>query len=348
MRPPFLTRTGARIAPTAPTSVHALQTNRQPEPGAYIVSDHRPHPDFAVQGVSQAESCFRHSGWAARRLQVFKSLLRTGTRSNRLDRFCNCGSGVWGEVNEAGTDARLRCNTCNDRWCIPCQNTRAKIIVGNVTKLMQGRICRFITFTLRHSNTPLNDQITRLYQSFVKLRHREVWKDNVTGGAAFFEAKLGERDGLWHPHLHVLVEGKFFPHAELSAAWHAVTGDSSIVFIEPVRDREGTASYVTKYVTKPADSSVFAVPDRLDELVCALRGRRLCTTFGSWRGEKLEEVPDDGVKWRALGPLDTLKNRAREGDADAIRWLEVLARKYPLHSWWFRPPDLPPPIDPFA
>jgi hypothetical protein len=38
-------------------------------------------------------------------------------------------------------------------------------------------------------------------------------------------------DGMWHPHLHVIAEGRFLDKHALSAAWHHATGDSFVVDI---------------------------------------------------------------------------------------------------------------------
>lgn len=149
------------------------------------------------------------------------------------------------------------------------------------------------------------------------------------------ELKVGERDGLWHVHLHVLIEATYWEQREISHEWHAVTGDSSIVHITKVNSADHAAHYVTKYITKPADSSVFAVTDKLDELIVALRGRKLIMPFGSWRSMKLSEKPTKTEQWKAVASIDSLCRDAREGDKEAIRWLEAAQRKWPLFKQLF-------------
>jgi hypothetical protein len=192
------------------------------------------------------------------------------------------------------------------------------------------RNCRFYTFTLRHSDTPLSAQIDRLYRSFAVLRRRKDFLAHCRGGAAFFEAKISEKSGLWHPHLHVIIEGVWWDQRELARAWHSVTGDSTVVDVRAVGDTDGTCRYVTKYVTKPAHDSVYRDPDKFDELVSALAGRRLATTFGTWRGFKLNETPDDPGEWVPLMPLHDVASLARRGDEQALRLMTCAARKWPL------------------
>ena len=44
----------------------------------------------------------------------------------------------------------------------------------------------------------------------------------------------GDRSGLWHPHYHAVWLCRDKPdHAELSAEWHRITGDSLVVDVRP-------------------------------------------------------------------------------------------------------------------
>lgn len=240
-----------------------------------------------------------------------------------------------------GSDIRLVSHHCQDRFCIPCQRRIASAICSNLNRLVEGKDVRFFTFTLRHSRTPLSAQLDRLYRSFKELRRRKIWTDSQDAGAAMLEVKLSEKDGLWHPHLHVLAQGSWVDQKELSKAWHEVTGDSSIVDVRRPASGTELVGYVTKYVTKPADASVYRSAAALDEAIEALRGRRRCLTFGAWRGSPLEDMPDDGREWQTLDSLESLLRRAAAGDVSALRFVEALERKIPdlLERWSGCPPD---------
>lgn len=330
--------------PKPSSSLEYLQTNRQPDDGCDLRNPYPPRPEFSVRPSSLAESRLRHSGWAAKRLKVWDAMLRCHLPAARLDRFCNCGSGLWLRVNPAGDELSLACNACQDRWCTACQTRRAEEIAANLAGYMLDETCRFVTLTRRHSAAPLCDQIDSLYECFTRLRHRRFWRDAVLGGAAFLEIKLSERTGGWHVHLHVIAVGHFLDQRKLSTEWLAVTNDSTIVDVRRITDQPGRARYVTKYVTKPADSSVYNVPEKLDEMLLALRGRRLCFTFGTWRGLKLEEQSEDPVKWKALGSVETLAEQAAHGHPDAERWWAAALRKWPALAAFTRPRP-PPPED---
>jgi len=179
---------------------------------------------------------------------------------------------------------------------------------------------------------PLAAQITRLYTAFVNLRRHVLWRSHVTGGAAFCEIKRGN-DGMWHPHLHILVEGDYLAQRLLSQAWLCVTGDSSVVDIRACRNMEEVRKYVTKYVTKPIDHSIMLEPRYLDEAVFALKGRRLCMTFGSWRGIVLEpSQPPDDREWKAVGRLDALIAASERGDPHATAVMLLLRVRKESHA----------------
>lgn len=303
--------------------------------------------EFSVKPLEPAESTFRHSGWAIRRGQVWEALKRLHTKDATLHAFAHCGSDLWLYMSEDGQDVKLRCNQCHHRMCIPCANARAAVITENLAQILDRRPTRFLTLTLRHSATPLRDQIARLRHSFTMLRRRQSWKNHVTGGAGFMEIKLGEQDGLYHVHYHLLIEGSFWNQREISHEWHCVTGDSSIVHVKAVTSTEDAARYVTKYVTKPADTSIYRSNEKLDEFILALKGQRLCLTFGTWRGLKLEEVPDTDIKWISMGHIDGLLQAATQGDEHSRRMIGIASRKWPLLAATFGwNTTLPPPDQP--
>lgn len=287
------------------------------------------HPDFVIEPATVEETSFRHSGWAGRRREVWAAMKRAGTSGGSLQAFAECGSGCWVQHSASRGVFRLSCNCCKSRWCVPCGVARAAKMRRSVkAQLQQWERVRFVTLTLRHSNTPLKDQIDRLQASFNLLRKRRVWLDSVDGAAAFVEVKVSEKDGLWHVHAHVLCVGKWIDQRALSREWHAITGDSSIVDVQLARSERDIAGYVTKYVTKPLDGTVFSDRDRLDEAIAALRGRRLCNGSGVLRTISTAEADVDGVDdWHTVGRLDDLLSDARLGDAAAAAIVRLVRER---------------------
>jgi hypothetical protein len=176
---------------------------------------------------------------------------------------------------------------------------------------------RFVTLTLRHRNESLKFMLDRLYRSFRKLQLTDFWQQRVTAGASFLEVKASRLGTGWHPHVHILCKGKFIPALKLKQIWKAITGDSYIVDVTLVREQRKVVDYVTKYLTKPLDSSVIRSESHLVEAINTLQGRRSLITFGSWRGTPLKPKtePQD---YEPVAYLDTLLRHAREGNLWAL------------------------------
>lgn len=205
-------------------------------------------------------------------------------------------------------------------------------------QIMDEKVSRFVTLTRAHSHAPLQAQIDSLYSCFARLRRSKFWQSCVQGGAAFLECKIGKGSGLWHVHLHLIVTGSFIDQKALSQAWLAVTSDSSIVDVRKIDDFGHVSRYVTKYVTKPLDASIYNVPEMLDEFVVAIQGRRLCLTWGTWRKHKLTESPPDDREWTPLCSIWELKRRVAESDRTAICAARSLLAKFPHLETIFNAP----------
>jgi len=202
---------------------------------------------------------------------------------------------------------------------------------------------RFITLTLHSTDESLAYLLRHLYASFAKLRRTHLWRSSIDGGCAFCELKWAPGKGRWHPHLHCICEGRYIAKQALSDTWLACTGSSFIVDVQLIRDHTKTIRYITKYASKPLDRSFADDPTRLVEAVKALHGRRLCLTFGSWRGTPLMP-PHDETDWVYVCPLSQLRREAADGSESARA---IFARLRHPEAWLPRPPPGHPasPID---
>lgn len=278
---------------------------------------------------SDVERCFRHSGWLGNRIKVQDAFDRCGISNARKIRFSACGSACVVERSPSEKRLRVRACYCHDRWCLPCGRSRSGVICSNVKKLVEGKETRFITLTLRHSQGPLNEQLKRLLTCFRNLRQGKLWKSQVDGGCCFLELKRSKNGRSWHPHLHIICEGRYIAQSTLSTNWLSVTGDSSIVDIRFVRDNASVVQYVAKYASKPMDHSLFEREEWIDEALLAMRGKRLCTTFGSWRGKELEEHAADPGDWIPVCSLNELAKARTQNETWAIAMWAHLKRSNP-------------------
>lgn len=304
---------GHRSSSLEPPETNVPDSSQSTDWGGYVTSDDPP-------------VLFRHSGWSRIRSHVRAALLTNGARPRQIARFDLCGSDPWIAVDPNDPERfALLANRCRSRWCVPCARERGRTIATNLQLKLGSDPIRFLTLTLKHSDSPLSDQVDRIYRAFRSLRARKFWKSNVSGGAAVLEIKHGRKDQLWNVHLHVLFVGDYIAHRLISATWWKITGDSYIVDIRLLREAKDAAAYVSKYLMKPFSNTVVNKPDALAELLSALAGRRLLLTFGTWRGYRLTEKLDT-TDWQSICPLDVMYERADAGDENArivIRALEL-------------------------
>lgn len=282
-----------------------------------------------------ADVTFRHSGWHRVRLRIFKAMMSADVPESRLGRFETCGKHAW--VMRSKDDPSRYCivsDHCHDRFCLPCASGRSHTIARNVLSLISTKKVRFITLTLRAKSEPLDLALSRLNAAFSRLRTRKLWARGVTGGVAFLEVKRSENADRWHVHLHILAEGTYIDKTRLSRAWHEITGDSFVVDIRLVKDLDVAARYITKYASKPLDKTVTSSLDHTIEAIKALKGRRLCSTFGAWQGEALT-ARTDTEEWECVAPLLDLLERKAAGDLVATG---IIALVQELKSWQQRGP----------
>jgi len=274
-------------------------------------------PGWQTDPLSDAQA-FRHSGWQADRYRVYRALRRTNASLSRLLNFRACGQDAWlVESLEQPGHYAVHATHCHDRLCLPCGQARSRTIAANVKDALKDRPYRCLTLTVKHRDVPLSHQLDHLLNSFRRLRAQAFWKKTQKGGVAFLEIKWNEPANHWHPHLHIILDGSYVDKRHVSKQWFKATKDSSIIRIALIRDHEKAVSYVCKYASKPIEHALYRTPDRLDEAIEALHGRRLVFTFGTWRGVRLRDLPPRG-EWRRVAKLDELLTLARRGDPDAV------------------------------
>jgi len=246
--------------------------------------------------------------------------------------FANCGAMASLVRDKVAGHWAVRSHTCKHRCCQPCRRRVASIVRYNLAEKCNEVVRRAgrnglkaVTLTLKHSAANLRDQLRRLLTSFRTLRRRKRLKHFFKGGAYVIEIKVSSKDGLWHPHLHILTEGNFTRVETLSDEWNAVTKDSEVVWIKAVPDVQMAVAHDTKYITKAVDNSVYTNERKLAEFVTATKGIRMVGTFGTWRGVKLNRRVPSNADWQFFVPLHHAIMAAERGDIamiDALAWLQ--------------------------
>lgn len=331
------------LASVSEALVHPPEAKLPSDPRGPFIPEPFPAlaPDIDDLPAPTLSETFRHSGWSRDRQRVYDALQATRQSPSRLDSFAHCGDRayVYRSLDDP-TLYRVAGSACHDRFCCPCTRERGQAIAANVTERLGGRRARFVTLTLKTDGLDLAAGLLKLQNAFRSLLRSNLWLDRVSGGAAFLEAKRNPDSARWHPHIHAIVQGRYLPHDLLKAAWLRITGDSSVVRIQSVKDEASVTRYVTTYAAKSLRTADFPEDPHLREAVQALHGTRLVRTFGDWRGLPLTDTPVSGT-WEIVAPLADLLGLAVTGDRDACAILSALstpAARLFRHEHPARPP----------
>lgn len=157
----------------------------------------------------------------------------------------------------------------------------------------------FITFTVKNG-PDLFERFQHLrssMQSLVRRRNDSIrrgtsssFKD-VLGGVFSYEFKRGSGSDEWHPHTHglYLVPKNYFLNIQaVKDEWQHITGDSAVVNVKEVKD-DAAFLEVFAYALKFSEMSH---PDRWNAFNI-LKGDRLISSFGVFRGVEVPESLDD-------------------------------------------------------
>lgn len=236
------------------------------------------------------------------------------SRSSALE---ECRKYAWFARNVETNRVHVVSNSCRLRWCPICSKARTSYIINNLSPWMMNRkVTRFMTLTMKHTDASLSDQIARLYSCFRTLRKHKWFKKHVSGGIWFFQVKLSPNRQNWHPHLHCIITGKYIPKMELSKLWLKITGNSKIVDVKMVRDPSDTATYVARYSARPAQLRHYHLALRI-EIFAAMHGRRLCGSWGVAKGVSLSPPTSvESTKFVKLGSWSQVQH-LRHSDIDA-------------------------------
>jgi len=233
--------------------------------------------------------------------QLYSSL-PLETRVPYSEQLNDCRTSSWFLRQIETGEVRIASNTCRLRWCPLCSRARQNYIAWQVREWVEiASYPKFVTFTLKHTDAPLKEQVTALYRFFRKVRNHNSLVKTCRGGIWFFHIKRDETDSRWHPHIHCVVEGAWIPQRQLSQAWKRITSTSKIVDIRPVRDPRKAVSDIARYCSRPANLRD-VTPSLRKELWWAMHGRKLCGTWGSAKKVSLKQPgATERWKWEKIG-----------------------------------------------
>lgn len=240
---------------------------------------------------------------------------------------------------------------CRDRLCPLCALRRSREAAtkyGEAVARMGA--ARHLVLTAPSIDAPLADQLAELRAAMRRLRAQRGWKSVVSGGVYTIEVTRNKKTGLWHPHVHLIIDGEYYPQREAAEGWRRALGTGDlwtretlergvIVHISAVHNRHQLARYIAKYIAKPQDLSIWPA-SAICEYALAVRGARMMHTFGSLHGVKLgvEDPNECPGESRVLIGMAELDWRAIQGHDEAKRGVALLRAECPHVSMWLGAP----------
>lgn len=270
---------------------------------------------------------------------------------------------------EPSSDTLAMAARCNNAACPHCARLisadRAEQVFQAMTSTGYGlRDYRMMTLTVRNCKRgDLKAAIGKLQTAFEYLRHKKQnpgWADKVRGYIWNLEVTFNHKESTWHPHIHILYDGDFYPIDNLTETWMRITkavglvASDRSVWIERLyykgpdgqkRPVESESEYymaaveISKYNVKPLEAGEVRHEDTV-ELLEALFNRRRFGASGSLTLPKTKEERMTNARkamgihhpdWEMWGGLTTLE-RKHEVDDDPdfyARTLEQLSYDMP-------------------
>jgi len=241
------------------------------------------------------------------------------------ERIGNCCRHAMVAADDETGQVRMHEARCKARQCCYCGRVRANRCMARLMEALHAiNSPRFLTLTVVSTDEPLHVRLAHLRESFKRLRRSKAWKAHIVGGIYTIEITWSTKRQQWHPHAHAIIDGSFWDQAELADTWERATGDSRIVDIRFVHDRQKQAGYLASYAGKSSDLD--KVPDeRLAEYVTETRDLRMLQTFGTLHNVATADEPDtEPGDWRCIAEMEDLTHAADDGDDFARQLIRYL------------------------
>lgn len=273
-----------------------------------------------------------HRSHANERQSIMSAIGSDSKLARRRQRLADCGSHGRIYIEGDPPEVRLWVHRCGDRLCPLCARYRARQVARSIRAVLKtGGIWRHLTLTLQtFPGGSLSSALIHLRESYRKLRRCDGWQSHVRGGVYCIEVTRNKSDGRWHPHLHILYRGVFWPQREVSQAWDLATRGSPVVWINQAGDRH--ALYLAKYVGKPPDMCTWP-GEAIIEYAHATHGTRMVQSFGNCHNVTVEDRDEhpEPAKNRFMFSLQRLLDEAVRGNPAAKALCQALCFR---HDWF--------------
>lgn len=262
-----------------------------------------------------------------------------------IGRYQNCGTNAWIEENTTNGHCRIVFNTCKLRICPVCSRIAARRVKHRLESALHQRTLkkwRLITLTTPSVDADLKTQVRSLIACFKTLRKTPNWRKYITGGYAVLEITHNPTSDRWHPHLHIIAGGLFYPWRELREDWKIASQGATVTDIRAIKGTAQAVRYLTAYLGKMGNLDARTPTERLTEYYRATHGQRFLITFGKAPPAKKLPRSNEPSSHRQICPLYVYILALRDGAVWALALSRKLARK-PLDDLAIADHHPPPP-----
>jgi len=173
---------------------------------------------------------------------------------------------------------------CNSRICFRCNKIRtAKLIDGYTEAFEQMKDPYSVTLTdVNVKGSYLSKEIEAYNSDFLKFRRNYKKKTGKSvSGIRKLEITYNVKDNTYHPHAHIIVDGKEEAFA-LRYAWLKRRPSADIRCNHIVKADKGTLKELFKYMTKLIGNEETDYK-ALDHIITVTKGKRIVQPFGEFR-----------------------------------------------------------------
>lgn len=306
-----------------------------------------------IRGILPHELCVELGRWDEWKKRAIAALLATKRGSSitqdrkkfnpaRLASRINlCGSSILMLRSTEFENSTLAIPArCNSVACPHCARLISQERAMSVLEVLQNhknpQNLRMMTLTVQNCpRNGLKNAVSALHGAFKTFRDtkgRAHWKRYVDGYIWNLEVSFNHKNSSWHPHIHLIYDGKFWPEKELKQAWvcaqraHGFQASEKYpgVWLErlyfkdstgrkrPVETQDelyGAAREVSKYNLKPLEAGQMKHADTVELLEALFNVRRFgaCGTLEIDLEKKRESAirKEMGITfWELLGGFD--------------------------------------------
>jgi len=226
---------------------------------------------------------------------------------------------------------RYKSKYCKNRWCLVCNRIKTAYYIDLYTPhLNTWKEKYFVTLTAPTiKKGDLKQEIQNYLDAFVRIKDRLRKQGTKIKGIRKLEITYNPRKNWYHPHLHLVIEGK--ENAEkLRDYWLESFKNANIKAqdVQPADEKslKELFKYFTKITADNRDEPTITLP-ALDAIFAAVKGRRVFQSFG-FKTRTREEMTDEQYTfyWDVLA-----KNR--EIREQTSRYKQEAQAKGQLYTW---------------